>query len=217
MLWGLARIHDSRGELNVGRELGEQLLDLAQPAQEPALLLEAHHEPWANLSALGELTSAWTHLEQGFAIYDPQKHKHHALLYGGHDPGVCCGYLAAEVLWLLGYPDQALQRSQDSLALARELSHPLPRPTPCPGPPGFISAVVTRQAVQARVEEGMALATEHGFPRWVGHGNCNARMAFGRTGSKGGGHHANARGFGPPSELAATAGRDDTYYAVLLG
>ena len=27
-------------------------------------------------------------------------------------------------LWLLGYPEQALRRSQDSMSLARELSHP---------------------------------------------------------------------------------------------
>ena len=103
VLWGLARMHDLRGELRVGRELGERLLDLAERANDPALLLEAHHALWANLSILGELTSAWFHIEQGFAIYDQQKHKHHAFLYGGHDPGVCCGYHAAEVLvaaWL---------------------------------------------------------------------------------------------------------------------
>ena len=192
MLWGLARIHDSRGELKVGRELGEQLLDLAQRAQEPALLLEAHHELWANLSALGEFTSAWTHLEQGSAIYDPQKHKHHALLYGGHDPGVCCGYHAAIVQWLLGYPDQALQRSQEALALARELSHPYSTTHAL-----FWAAWLHQyrgegQVVQARVEEGMTLATEHGFPRWVGTGNCYARMVSRRTGSKGGWHNANA-------------------------
>ena len=38
--------------------------------------------------------------------------------------------------------------------------------TPCPLPPGFISTVVNGQAVQARVEESIALATEQGFPRW---------------------------------------------------
>ena len=58
-------MHDSRGELRVGRELGEQLLNLAQRLQEPALLLEAHHELWANLSSLGELTSAQEHSERG--------------------------------------------------------------------------------------------------------------------------------------------------------
>ncbi len=28
-------------------------------------------------------------------------------------------------LWLLGYPDQALQRSHEALTLAQELAHPL--------------------------------------------------------------------------------------------
>jgi predicted ATPase len=83
VLWGLARMHDTRGELKEGRVLAEQLLNLAQRVQEPALLLEAHHELWANLSALGELTSARLHLEQGFLLYDPQKHRQHAFLYGG--------------------------------------------------------------------------------------------------------------------------------------
>jgi class 3 adenylate cyclase/tetratricopeptide (TPR) repeat protein len=124
VLWGLARMHDSRGELRVGRELGEHLVDLAQRLQEPALLLEAHHELWANLSSLGELTSAKDHCERGRVLYDPQKHKQHAFLYGGHDPGVCCAYHAAQVLWLLGYPDHALRRCEDSVDLARELSHP---------------------------------------------------------------------------------------------
>jgi hypothetical protein len=33
--------------------------------------------------------------------------------------------LAAQSLWLLGYPDQAVASSQAALALAQQLSHPL--------------------------------------------------------------------------------------------
>ena len=163
VLWGLARMHDVRGELRVGRELGGQLLTVAQRAQDPALLLEAHHTLWATLTILGELTSAWTHMEQGFALYDPHKHKHHAFLYGGHDPGVCCGGHAADVLGLLGYPDQALRRSQDALSLARELSHPSSIGHALSFAAWFHQLRGEREAVQARVAEGMALATEQGF------------------------------------------------------
>jgi predicted ATPase len=163
VLWGLARMHDVRGELRVGRELSEQLLRLAHGAQEPALLLEAHHGSWANLSLLGELIAARTHVEQGFALYDPQKHKHHAFLYGGHDPGVCCGGHAAEVLGLLGYPDQALRRSQDALALARELSHPSSMVHALSFAAWFHQLRGERDAIQARVAEVMSLATEQGF------------------------------------------------------
>jgi predicted ATPase len=167
VLWGLARMHDTRGELRIGRDLGEQLLTLAQRVQDPALLLEAHHELWANLSALGELTAARMHTEQGFALYDPQQHKHHAFLYGGHDPGVCSGYHGAEVLWLLGYPDLALRRSRDALSLARELSHPSTMANVLFFAAWFHQHRREWQIVQARVEEGMALATEHGFSRWL--------------------------------------------------
>ena len=167
VLWGLARMHDVRGELKVGRELGGQLLRLAQRVQDRALLLEAHHELWANLSALGELTAARTHTEQGFVLYDPHQHKHHAFLYGGHDPGVCSGYHAAEVLWLLGYPDHALRRSRESLALARELSHPSTMANVLFFTAWFHQHRGEWQTVQARVEEGMTLVTEQGFSRWL--------------------------------------------------
>jgi predicted ATPase len=109
------------------------------------------------------LTSAWFHLEQGFAIYDQQKHKHHAFLYGGHDPGVCCGFHAAEVLWLLGYPDHALRRSKDSLILARELSHPSTMSFALSWAAWFHQYRGERRAVRVRVEEGMTLATGQGF------------------------------------------------------
>jgi class 3 adenylate cyclase/predicted ATPase len=163
VVWGLARSHDARGELRLGRKLGEQLLSVAERVQEPALLLEAHHESWANLISLGELRSARTHIEQGFALYDPQKHRHHAFLYGGHDPGVCCAYHAADVLWLLGYPDKALQKSHDSLALAHGLSHPSTLSNALAFAAWFHQHRGEWQAVQTRVEEAMTLATEQGF------------------------------------------------------
>ena len=38
------------------------------------------------MSYLGELVSALAHTEQGIALYDPLRHRSHALLYG-QDPG----------------------------------------------------------------------------------------------------------------------------------
>ena len=39
-------------------------------------------------------------------------------------PGVRCLAVAANTLWCLGYPAQAMQRSQEALALAQALAHP---------------------------------------------------------------------------------------------
>jgi predicted ATPase/class 3 adenylate cyclase len=171
VLWGLARVYDTRGELNMGRVLGEQLLASAERLQDPALILEAHHELWANLSHLGEFSAAFTHTKRGIELYDPEQHRHHAFLYGGHDPGVCGLRHAAMMLCLLGCPDQALQRSEDALALARKLSHPNSLAIAL-----YYSAWVhhqrgERHLVEERLEATLTLATEQGLTRWLHQGN----------------------------------------------
>jgi len=51
------------------------------------------------------------------AHYDPHQHRSYILLYG-LDPGPTSLYLLAVWgLWYLGYPDQALQRSQQAAAI----------------------------------------------------------------------------------------------------
>jgi hypothetical protein len=82
-------------------------------------LLEACHTLWTTLLAGGELLAAWPHLEQGMKLYDARRHRTHAALYSGHDPGVCCRMQAAHAFWLLGYPDQVLASIQAAQALAR--------------------------------------------------------------------------------------------------
>ena len=57
--------------------------------------------------------------------YDRQRYLSAALLeQHTADPKVGCLSIAAWVLQLLGYPDQALQSIQQALTLAQQLSHP---------------------------------------------------------------------------------------------
>lgn len=167
VLWGLCRTHYSRGELHKSRELGEQLFTVAENIGDPALALEAHHTQWSTLFSLGELVSARDHVEQGRAIYDPRQHRRHAFLYGGHDPGVCCRNHAAHLLWLLGYPDQALSSSSDAIAFARELAHPFSLAFALAWSALLHQLRGDREVVQERCETAMQLASEHEFPRWV--------------------------------------------------
>jgi predicted ATPase len=123
-LWGLWFFHVQRAEMQTARTLGGQLLSLAQRVQDPALLLQAHHALGPTYELTGDWASGQAHLEQAIALYDPQQHRAHAFLYGGHDPGVCCRCLEAWSLWMRGYPDQALRHSREALEMAQELSHP---------------------------------------------------------------------------------------------
>ena len=123
-LWGLFLFHIAGGKIQTALDLGGQLLGLAQRAQDPALLLQAHHALGPTYTLVGDWASARTHLDKAIAHYDPREHRAHAFLYGGHDPCVCCLSFAAKSLWMLGYPEQALQRGREALVLARELGHP---------------------------------------------------------------------------------------------
>jgi predicted ATPase len=167
VLWGLWRFYNNRAEYPRARALGEQLLRLAQQVHDAALLLEAHHALWATLVLIGEFAAAQAHLEQGRALYDPQQHHAHTWLYGGHDPGVCALFHAALSLWILGYPDQALQRLREALTLAQDLAHP---PSLAPALDFATMLHQSRrehQATHERAEALMALATEQGFAMYV--------------------------------------------------
>jgi len=209
VLWGLARMHDIRGELNVGRELGEELLTLAERVQDPALILEAHHELWANLFDLGEFPSALTHTERGVELYNPQQHRRHAFLYGGHDPGVCGLRHAAMMLWLLGYPDRALRKSREALVLARELSHPFTL-----GFALYYSAWVhqqrgERRAVEERIEATITLATEQELTRWALQGAVLKGWLLAQQGK-------GQEGILQLRQGATVAVREQSHYAALL-
>ncbi|MGT2460346.1 AAA family ATPase (plasmid) [Cupriavidus basilensis] len=182
-LLGLRTFYTVHGELRTARELGEQLVALAQEAQDPALLVQAHRALGVSLLALGELEPARAQLEQTLALYDPGQHYSPAFFYG-LDPGVLGLALVAVDLWLLGYPEQALARSQAALALAQTLSHP---------PASAIALIyatelhlLRREAPQTRelADATLALATEHGFPFWLTWGTILSGWALteqGRT------------------------------------
>jgi len=123
VLRGLWNFYVIRMELRTGRELAEQLLSLAQRAQDPALLQQAHSALAGALVHLGEFSATQAHLQQGLALYDPPQHR--ALAFRlGYDLRVFFLAYMTRPLWLLGYPDQALQRSHEALTLAQELAHP---------------------------------------------------------------------------------------------
>jgi adenylate cyclase len=122
VLWGLWYFHHWRAEFTVARDLAEQMLALAERLNDPALIAQAHHSLWATLEFEGELVSALHHTEQGIALA-PKLHVSQALRYGGHDLGVCARYIAGYALLRLGYPQQALQKTQEAVTMAREIAH----------------------------------------------------------------------------------------------
>ena len=163
VLFGLWRSAHVQGQLQRARTFGEQLVSLANSQGDPVLLVAAHGPLGQTLCMSGEPTLARGHLQQVVALYEQQQ-QHALVVRCGYDPGVYAHTMEAWVLWVLGYPAQALQRSHTALTLAHEQAHPFTLALT------LVTIVilqhmrrageVTMEYVQASVD----LSTEHGFP-----------------------------------------------------
>src|SRR5262249_11118899 len=161
-LWGLRAFYYVRAELSKARELGVQLLHLAQRQDNTGFLVEAHRSLGTTAFNLGELSFARTHLLQVMEFYNPQQHRSHTWLYG-QDPGMGSLSYQAITLWMLGYPSQALQKSFEALDLHQKVSHPYSLV--------FTLAVASRlhqfrreeHLVHERIDASLALSAAQGF------------------------------------------------------
>jgi DNA-binding winged helix-turn-helix (wHTH) protein/predicted ATPase/class 3 adenylate cyclase len=181
-LGGLWTFYLARAEVYTAYELAEESLTLAQRVRRPgaAIWSRAPVSPrrpflWGHvmlgqtLLVLGEFSRAREHAELGMAVYEPHLHRPQVALVQ-QDPGVMCLVNAAQALWHLGYPEQALQQSHAALALARELEHPYSL-----GWALSWAAILhwhrhESQATLAQLDAAAALATEHGFVQWAAQG-----------------------------------------------
>jgi predicted ATPase len=116
---------------------------------------------------MGEFLPARKHLEKAITLYDPERHRPLAFRYGATDAGVSSLLSAALTLWHLGYPDQALKRGHEALALARKLSHAFSLVIA-----GLSLGFLYQYRREARAAEDSAegmitLSTERGFTLWL--------------------------------------------------
>lgn len=164
VMLGLWAFYVERAELAMARELAEQLLRIAQQVQTAGLLAWAHLTMGITQHFSGEQVSARQHLEQCLMLYDPQQFRGSGSPY---DPAVLGYTTLGPVLWLLGYPEQALEQSQKGLTLARTLTQPYSEI--------YAVNLVTRtfmlrgesQAVHEHIEGLIALCREQGFASYL--------------------------------------------------
>src|SRR5262245_45836420 len=100
------------------------MLALAEDASNPEHLVEAHLALGIIAIYRGDFIASRSHLEQGIALSHAHGQPLQTFHYSVHSQVFVLSYLAPP-LWLLGYVDQALQRSQEGLTFAQSLSIPM--------------------------------------------------------------------------------------------
>jgi predicted ATPase len=124
VLWGLFLFHWVRGHLEQARANADEMLSIAEQADDAALLLIAHFSLGGVLYHIGQFRTALYHLLQAQARYDEKAHAPLAMSYG-QDFGVWTLSYLGQVQLSLGYPEKAARTIGEALALGRRLNQPL--------------------------------------------------------------------------------------------
>jgi predicted ATPase/class 3 adenylate cyclase len=169
VLWGLWAFYLVRAKYEKARGLAEQLVATAQGLQVPEFQTEAHYALGFTLFWLGEFESAHTHLEQSIALHNREQHSLYVAHYGA-DPGVWARTNEALVLWCLGYPDSALQKSVAAVRLARDMGHAFSLAWALVGAAWLHQYRGEEELAREQAEAGITLSTRHGFPYWLALG-----------------------------------------------
>jgi adenylate cyclase len=186
-LSGLHRCYVTRAQHDRAQDAAEKMLDLARrKPEEPGYLLEAERALGAVLLARGHQHEALEHLENGISIYDPGRHHQHTLRFAS-DPGLSCMLWSLVPLWLLGYPEKAIKRSDHALDLATGFGHAFTL--------SFAAAFATWVRVFCRdwagtkqyAENAIKICSDRGFLLWLAvatvfHGRALVKCAEVETG-----------------------------------
>ena len=119
----LTILHYVMAQYDQAKAIAYEALELAEKTKDFVLIVEGHWLLGFQHFCLAEYVKAQEHLEKVSAFYDP--HEHHALLINlrGVDAGLSAMAYDACCLQTMGYPDQALKKSRDAIALAKSFDH----------------------------------------------------------------------------------------------
>jgi predicted ATPase/class 3 adenylate cyclase len=122
VLRSLATFHLYRGEFDRSADLGRELLDLAEQDDDLGAQVEGQVVLGSSVAFLGDVPRGLDRLDRASALFDPEQGTDRFRV--GASPGVVSHTTSALLLWLLGYPDRAVERATRAVELARSLNHP---------------------------------------------------------------------------------------------
>src|SRR6266446_2301419 len=169
VLFGVWGFHLVRAEYRSAQAHATQLLHVAEEGHEPEQLGEAQGALGVTAFYLGDLVAARAHLAQSVGTSQAAAPRKRGLL-SSQDSWVAARAWEGQVLWLLGYPEQALQAGREALAAAEALAHPFSMAFAL-----FSLALLhhfRRESAACHVQAArqVSLSEAQGFPFWIGSG-----------------------------------------------
>ena len=181
ILFGLWTATVGRGDWLGGKRSAEECLVIARNEADSAMLIEAHRLLGSTAVYMADHHTAERNLRNALQLYEPEKHRANALLYG-YDPGTTCNGYISWALWLEGKVTQALAASTASQRLAIESKH-APSLALAYGWATFLHLCThDLQALGEVTSKLLAHCEEYGFPHWLALGKIGRGWFWARTG-----------------------------------
>lgn len=161
-LWGLWVLYHVRADLPRALESAQNALAVAEGSGDRRLLTAANVFLGYTRGHMGELDAALEHCRRAEAMFEPEWHAFYMAL-SALDPSIASLAQQGRLLALLGERDEALDKAQQAVALARSVR--------TPNAIGFALVWLAfvhqlrdePDAVREVTGEALALATEHGL------------------------------------------------------
>jgi predicted ATPase/class 3 adenylate cyclase len=123
VLRGLASFYNYRAEFEKGARVGREILQVADAQDDSSMRVDGHLVLGSSLALHHDLRGGLEHLDRAIALFESERRRSRRLSLGSN-AGVASFTTSALTLWLLGFPDRALERANRAVGTATELEHP---------------------------------------------------------------------------------------------
>jgi DNA-binding winged helix-turn-helix (wHTH) protein/predicted ATPase len=166
-LWGLIGVTFVGADFRKAQTFGREVLELATTLRDPVYGVLGHMEIGGTALHLGEPAAiSMRHFEEAYGLYHVEQHSRHIANFGV-DMGVFSRSWATHCWWHKGYLRRACTKSDEALAIARELSHPLTLAVAL----GYAAMLQQFRRdspqIDALAEATISVCREHGFPYYL--------------------------------------------------
>jgi adenylate cyclase len=123
VLRGLAGLYTFQARFDKVAGLAQEILELGELQGDPRMAIDGHLLVGTTMVTLDDLQGGLDHLDQAIAVFATGP-TYPTSARVGTDPRISSYTTSGFALWLLGFPDRAVERDNAALALAAELEHP---------------------------------------------------------------------------------------------
>ena len=169
VLCGLWEYYIVRADLSTAENLANEMLELARQNPQPALTSEAQRTLGTTRFWQGQLDEARELLGTSLSMDNGEAVANNKVSHC-QDVRVASLANAGCILWLQGYPDQALEKCQQALTLAKRLMHPFSQAYALQFLATANQLCGNRAATRRHAEAQIALSDTYGFSFWAAMG-----------------------------------------------